>query len=332
MWNARLLMDKSLSGLKIGFVGLGNMGRAMARHLHEAGACVVVWNRSDAPAEAVVAMGMKRVATLPELARETHDGVICINLTTTDVVEHVVFGAGGLFEGLSSGAMIIDFGTTGVPATKEFAKRIMWVDAPVSGGQVGAEAGDLTIMAGGTDAAFQRALPILQVVGERITHLGPAGSGQVTKLANQLIVAQTIDAVAQALRLAELAGLNSARVREALLGGFAESRILNLHGDRMVRRDFAPGGRAALQLKDVRLICELAESLGFKSPTLDNCRAQWEKFVELEGHGDLDHSGLFLLYETGKSEIREGKIRNPKSEIRNKSEGGKSENQERGRG
>lgn len=289
-------MTKPLSGNKIGFVGLGHMGRAMARHLHEAGA-EVVWNRSDAPAEAAVAMGMKRAATLPELAREIGDGVICINLTTTDVVDEVVFGEGGLLEGASAGAMIIDFGTTGVPETKKFAQRITWVDAPVSGGQVGAEAGDLTIMAGGTDAAFQRALPILQTVGKRITHLGPVGSGQVTKLANQLIVAQTIDAVAQALRLAELAGVDPAKVREALLGGFAESRILNLHGDRMVRRDFTPGGRSALQLKDVRLICELAESLGFKSPTLDNCRAQWEKFVHEEGHGEVDHSGLFLLYD-----------------------------------
>jgi 2-hydroxy-3-oxopropionate reductase len=290
-------MTESLSGQKIGFAGLGNMGRAMARHLHEAGAEVVVWNRSDAPAQAAVAMGMKRAATLPDLAREIGDGVICINLTTTDVVDEVVFGKGGLIEGLSASAMIIDFGTTGVPATKQFAERISWVDAPVSGGQVGAEAGDLTIMAGGTEAAFQRAVPILQAVGKRITHLGPSGAGQVTKLANQLIVAQTIDAVAQALRLAELAGLDSAKVREALLGGFAESRILNLHGDRMVRRDFKPGGRAALQLKDVRLICELAESLGFKSPTLDNCRAQWEKFVHEKGHGKVDHSGLFLLYE-----------------------------------
>jgi len=290
-------MPTSLTGHKIGFAGLGNMGRAMARHLHEAGAHVVVWNRSDAPAEAAVARGMKRAATLPELARAIGDGVICINLTTTDVVQQVVFGAGGLMEGLSSGAMIIDFGTTGVPETKEFAQRVAWVDAPVSGGQVGAEAGDLTIMAGGTDADFQRALPILQTVGKRVTHLGPVGSGQVTKLANQLIVAQTIDAVAQALRLAELAGVDSAKVREALLGGFAESRILNLHGDRMVRRDFKPGGRSALQLKDVRLICELAESLGFHSPTLDNCRAQWERFVNEEGHGEVDHSGLFMLYE-----------------------------------
>src|SRR4051812_7925798 len=290
-------MDKSLSAHTIGFVGLGNMGRAMARHLHEAGARAGGWDRRDAPAEAAVALGMQRAATLPELAREIGDGVICVNLTTTDVVEKLVFAQGGLVEGLSSGAMIIDFGTTGVPETKAFAQRIAWVDAPVSGGQVGAENGDLTIMAGGTDAHFARALPILQAVGRRITHLGPAGSGQVTKLANQLIVAQTIDAVAQALRLAELAGLDAARVREALLGGFAESRILQLHGDRMVRRDFAPGGRSALQLKDVRLICELAESLGFRSPTLDNCRAQWEKFVREQGHGEVDHSGLFLLYE-----------------------------------
>jgi 3-hydroxyisobutyrate dehydrogenase-like beta-hydroxyacid dehydrogenase len=297
IWNERLLMDKSLSGYKIGFVGLGNMGRAMARHLHEAGAHVVVWNRSDAPAEAAVALGMKRATTLPELAREIGDGVICINLTTTDVVEKLVFGADGLSEGLQPGALIIDFGTTGVPETKKFAERIAWVDAPVSGGQVGAEAANLTIMAGGTEASFQRALPILNILGQRITHLGPPGSGQVTKLANQLIVAQTIDAVAQALRLAELAGVDSAKVREALLGGFAESRILQLHGDRMVRRNFKPGGRSALQLKDVRLICELAESLGFHSPTLDNCRAQWEKFVNEEGLGEVDHSGLFLLYE-----------------------------------
>src|SRR5207244_2381229 len=152
------------------------------RHLHEAGAKVVVWNRSDPPAAAAVALGMKRAATLPELAREIGDGVICINLTTTDVVQKVVLRTGGLIEGLGPCTMIIDFGTTGVPETKEFAKHITWVDAPVSGGQLGAQAGDLTIMAGGTDAAFQRALPILQAVGKRITHLGPAGSGQVTKL------------------------------------------------------------------------------------------------------------------------------------------------------
>jgi 3-hydroxyisobutyrate dehydrogenase-like beta-hydroxyacid dehydrogenase len=152
-------------------------------------------------------------------------------------------------------------------------------------------------MAGGSDADFQRALPLFQVLGKNITHLGASGAGQVTKLANQLIVAQTIDAVAQALRLAELSGVDSALVRNALLGGFAESRILDLHGDRMVRRDFAPGGRAELQLKDVRLMSELADSVGLDSPTLRNSLAQWETFVHEKGHGDLDHSGLFRLYE-----------------------------------
>lgn len=290
-------MPPSLLGHKIGFVGLGNMGRANARHLHEAGAEVVVWNRSATPAEAAVAQGMKRSASLPELAREIGDGIICINLTMTDVVEQVVFGAGGLIEGLHEKALIIDFGTTGVPQTKAFAQRVNWVDAPVSGGQVGAEAASLTIMAGGSEVNFQRALPLFNVVGKNINHMGPSGSGQVTKLANQLIVAQTIDAVAQALRMAELSGVDSALVRKALLGGFAESRILDLHGDRMVRRDFAPGGRSTLQLKDVRLMCELAESVGLDSPTLRNSLAQWETFVHDKGHGELDHSGLFRMYE-----------------------------------
>ena len=290
-------MNKPLTGYKIGFVGLGNMGRANARHLHEAGAEVVVWNRSAAPAEAAVALGMKRAASLHELAREIGPGIICINLTMTDVVEKVVFGEGGLIEGLHPEALIIDFGTTGVPQTKAFASRVNWVDAPVSGGQVGAEAASLTIMAGGSEANFQRALPVFQVVGKNITHLGASGAGQVTKLANQLIVAQTIDAVAQALRLAELSGVDSALVRKALLGGFAESRILDLHGDRMVRRAFEPGGRATLQLKDVRLMCELADSVGLDSPTLKNSLAQWETFVHEKGFGDLDHSGLFRLYE-----------------------------------
>ncbi|MCX6850450.1 MAG: NAD(P)-dependent oxidoreductase [Verrucomicrobia bacterium] len=290
-------MSKPLTGHKIGFVGLGNMGRANARHLHAAGADVVVWNRSSAPAEAAVALGMRRASSLPDLAREIGPGIICINLTMTDVVESIVFGPGGLIEGLHPDALIIDFGTTGVPETKKWAERVKWVDSPVSGGQVGAEAATLTIMAGGNEENFQRALPIFQAVGKNITHLGPVGSGQVTKLANQLIVAQTIDAVAQALRLAELSGVDPALVRKALLGGFAESRILDLHGDRMVRRDFAPGGRATLQLKDVRLMSQLADSVGLDSPTLKNSLAQWEKFVHEKHLGDLDHSGLFRLYE-----------------------------------
>ena len=290
-------MEQPLIGHKIGFVGLGNMGRANARHLHEAGAEVVVWNRGAAPAEAAVALGMKRALTLPELARDVGPGIICINLTLTEVVERVVFGEGGLIEGLHPDALIIDFGTTGVPQTKAFASRVNWVDAPVSGGQVGAEAASLTIMSGGSEANVLRAMPLFQIVGKNITHLGPSGAGQVTKLANQLIVAQTIDAVAQALRLAELSGVDPALVRKALLGGFAESRILDLHGDRMVRRGFAPGGRAELPLKDGRRMGELAERVGLDSSTLKNSLTQWETFVHEKGFGDLDHSGLFRLYE-----------------------------------
>jgi 3-hydroxyisobutyrate dehydrogenase-like beta-hydroxyacid dehydrogenase len=240
---------------------------------------------------------MQRAANLSELAEEIGNGVICLNLTTTEVVRELVFGTGGLAQRLHPDALIIDFGTTGVPETREFAAKLQWVDAPVSGGQVGAEAATLTIMAGGSAPAFERALPVLRTVGTRVTHMGESGAGQVAKLANQLIVAQTIDAVAQAIRLAELSGVDPALVRDALLGGFAESRILDLHGRRMIERNFAPGGRAELQLKDVRLICELAESVGLNSPTLENCRNQWERFVHGAGHGNLDHSGLFKLYE-----------------------------------
>ncbi len=290
-------MSQHLSGYPLGFVGLGNMGRANARHLHAAGAQVIVWNRSPAPALEAEQLGMSRAQTLPELAQRVGPGIICINLTTSAVVEEVVFGPEGLHLGLHPDALIIDFGTTSVAKTQEFAQRVAWVDSPVSGGQVGAEAATLTLMVGGSEANVRRAMPVLQTVGKHITHLGPSGSGQVTKLANQLIVAQTIDAVAQALRLAELSGLDPALVRRALLGGFAESRILDLHGDRMARRDFVPGGRAELQLKDVRLMCELADTVGLDSPTLRNSLAQWERFVHEKGGGDLDHSGLFKLYE-----------------------------------
>ncbi|HBJ35341.1 MAG TPA: NAD(P)-dependent oxidoreductase [Planctomycetaceae bacterium] len=290
-------MAPRLQGHRIGFVGLGNMGGPMARHLFSAGADVIVWNRNPNRIQAAVDIGMRAAQSPAALATEVGPGIICINLTDTAVVESIVFGDDGLSKSLDPDAMIIDFGTTGVPATKRFAETISWVDAPVSGGQVGAEAATLSIMVGGDDEAVARALPILETVGKRVTHLGPSGSGQVTKLANQMIVAQTIDAVAQALRLVELAGVDAASARQAMLGGFADSRILDLHGDRIVHRNFVAGGRAALQLKDVRLICELAQSVGLDSPTLANSLERWIELVEHRGQGDLDHSGLFTLYE-----------------------------------
>lgn len=290
-------MASRLQGHRIGFIGLGNMGAPMACHLFHAGADMVVWNRNPQRMQAAVAAGMRAAQSPADLAKQVGPGIICLNLTDTAVVQSIVFGDDGLAASLDPEAMIIDFGTTGVPATQRFAESVSWVDAPVSGGQVGAEAATLSIMVGGNEANVARAMPILETVGRRVTHLGPPGSGQVTKLANQLIVAQTIDAVAQALRLVELAGVDAAVARQAMLGGFADSRILDLHGDRIVRRDFVAGGRAALQLKDVRLICELAQSVGLDSPTLANSLQRWIELVEQRGQGDLDHSGLFTMYE-----------------------------------
>ncbi len=287
----------SMEGLLIGYVGLGNMGLPGANHLKQASANLKVWNRSAGPAAQAASMGLAVAASLEELAEHASGGIVCLNLSNTEAVEQVVFGPGGLAGMVSPETLFVDFGTSSVSKTKEFAKKVRWLDAPVSGGQVGAQGATLSIMAGGNREDFDRALSVLQTVGKRVTHLGPSGAGQVAKLANQLIVAQTIDAVAQAIRLAELSGVDPALMREALLGGFAESRILQLHGDRMIRRDFAPGGRSELQLKDVRLICELAQAVGLESQTLENSRNQWERLVHQLGLGNLDHSGLFKLYE-----------------------------------
>lgn len=292
-------MSETLKGYKIGFIGLGNMGWPMACHLQDAGAEMTVWNRSEPRTRLAAERGMNVAADPGAVAEAVGGGVICLNLTHNEVVASVVDRIEPV---IASAAVVIDFGTTGYDETLAFAAAVgergsSWIDAPVSGGEVGAKAGNLTIMAGGKAEVFERVLPLLKVVGGKVTHMGNQGAGQVTKLANQLIVAQTIDAVAQALRMAELAGLDPALVREALRGGFAESRILDLHGDRMVRRDFAPGGRSELQLKDVRLMSALAERVGLHSTTLANSRALWEWFVHDLGHGNLDHSGLFKIYE-----------------------------------
>lgn len=295
---SNVLMNKheNLAGQRIGYIGLGNMGLPGARHLLAAGADLIVWNRTREKGRELVANGARWAESLQELAGYVRDGIVCLNLTHTHVVKEIVLGQSGLAKHLDSEALVIDFGTTSVEATKELAEQLNWLDAPVSGGQTGAEQANLTIMVGGSESHFERAKDLLHTVGKRVTRMGDSGAGQVTKLANQLIVAQTIDAVAQAIRMAELAGVDPSLVRNALLGGFAESRILQLHGERMINRSFEPGGRAELQLKDVRLICELARAIGFTSPTLDNCLSQWENLVESKGLGHIDHSGLFELY------------------------------------
>ena len=244
----------NLSGQTIGIVGLGLMGRPMGRNLMAAGARLVVHNRSPGPVGEMAADGAVP-ADSPRAVAEAAETVI-IMVADTAAVEAVISGADGVVAGVRPGSLVIDMGTTAFTATQEFARRVAdaggdYVDAPVSGGTVGAEAGALTIMAGGTEAAFQRAGPVFEVLGGRVTHVGGTGTGQVAKAANQVIVGLTIGAVAEALTLARRAGADPAKVRQALGGGFADSRILELHGQRMIDGDFRPGGRATIQRKDM---------------------------------------------------------------------------------
>jgi 3-hydroxyisobutyrate dehydrogenase-like beta-hydroxyacid dehydrogenase len=295
-------MSGPLQGQRIGFCGLGLMGRPMCRNLHEAGAALTVHNRTRATAEALAAElpGMQ-IADSPRDAAAA-DTVI-VNLADTAAVEQVVLGETppGIAAGVRPGLLVIDMGTTGVEATRRFAAAIaakggLYVDAPVSGGTVGAEAATLAIMCGGGDAAFARAKPILERLGKNITHCGGAGAGQVAKLANQMIVALTIGAVAEAFSLARHAGVDPAKVRQALMGGFAASRILELHGQRMVEGAFQPGGRAKLQRKDVVLALELARQVKATLPATELSLTLWDEMLA-KGWGDLDHSALYKLYE-----------------------------------
>lgn len=285
----------TLQGRRIGFIGLGLMGKPMARNLAAAGAEMWVHNRSQPSVDELVAEGMHRGGTPAALAAAC-DIVICM-LTDTPAVEKVILDAkDGIIAGLMPGTLVIDMSTTKVPATRAFAKAIedkggQYVDAPVSGGTIGAEAATLTIMAGGTDDAFARAEPVLDALGQKITHVGNVGAGQVAKAANQVIVGLNIGAVAEALTLAKHAGVDPARVREALGGGFADSRVLDVHGQRMVDDSFAPGARATVQRKDMDQALELACELGIDLPATALSRDLYDRLIA-SGGGDLDHAAL----------------------------------------
>lgn len=287
-----------LTGLDAGVIGLGLMGRPMALNLHRAGARVTVHNRSRGPVEALVAAGLEPAETPRAVARAAD--TIILMVSDTPAVEAVLAGPEGVIEGLRPGSLVIDMGTTEVPATRRLAALVRaaggdYLDAPVSGGQIGAETATLTIMAGGTETAFARALPVFRVLGQRITHVGETGAGQIAKAANQLIVGLTIGAVAEALTLAEAAGADPARVREALEGGFAWSRVMELHGRRMIEGDFRPGAKVATQLKDLRQADELAAACGLDLPALKLNRALYQRLAD-RGEGDLDHSALIRLF------------------------------------
>lgn len=231
-------------------------------------------------------------------------------LTDAEAVEEVIFGAGGNSEGLANnlrpGSLLIDMGTTSVLKTRAFATKLgmsgsEWVDAPVSGGTTAAESGTLTIMVGGSDQAFQQALPWLQILGERITHVGDTGAGQIAKSANQMIVGLTIAAVAEAFTLANANGVEPEKIREALFGGFAHSRILELHGERMIKNDFQARAKCSIQRKDIKEAIELASASNCNLPSLETNLKLWDYMIE-ENMGDLDHSALLLAISGQKKE------------------------------
>jgi 2-hydroxy-3-oxopropionate reductase len=283
---------------KVGFIGLGIMGRPMALNLIKAGYSVGVLSQSKA-ADELVKAGAQVFSTSKELAAQSD--IIITMLPDSPDVEQVVSGIDGVLEGIQPGALFIDMSTI-APSTARMIyqqmqeKGVEALDAPVSGGQVGAESASLSIMVGGTEEAFNRALPLFQAMGKNIVHIGEPGAGQTTKACNQMIVGITIQAVAEAFALAEKAGVDLEKMRSVLLGGFAQSRILDLHGKRMIDRNFAPGFKIKLHKKDMGIALKSGEELSVPLKATAQVAEQMETAVE-QGNGELDHSSLLLLLE-----------------------------------
>ncbi|CAN7255250.1 NAD(P)-dependent oxidoreductase [Aminobacter aminovorans] len=280
---------------RIGFVGTGIMGGHMARRLAEAEFPVMAWNRSSAKSEALAPYGVSTASSADEVARDA-DIVICM-LSSGPVCDEVLFGKGGVVAAMVPSTTLVVMSSIPVATAQDQAaqakqKGIRYVDAPVSGGETGAREGTLAIMAGGAEATVHELIPVLTHLG-RVTHVGPAGSGSLAKLANQLIVASNICAVAEALLLAERGGASPARVREALSGGFADSTVFRQHGRRMIESDFEPGGPAKYQVKDTGTALELAGSLGLHLPVATEVDRIFRSLVD-HGGGDLDHSAAIL--------------------------------------
>ena len=280
--------------LHIAVLGIGRMGLPMAQRLCQAGYTVHAWNRSPGKAQALVPLGAKVHPQVQDAVRQA-DVVISL-LESGPVVTHVLFELGAA-EAMRAGCLMIDMASIKPAEARDHAARLQalgvaHLDAPVSGGTVGAEAGTLAIMVGGQAHDFEQAKEILQVLG-KATHVGPHGSGQLAKLANQMIVGITIGAVAEALLLCAKGGADMTKVREAIVGGFAQSRILELHGQRMIERDFAPRARMTVQLKDMRNALDTAASLDFEAPITSLFEQLYAQAID-HGLSDLDHSGLFV--------------------------------------
>ena len=284
---------------RIGFIGLGIMGKPMAMNLLAAGYALTVHSRSPGPVDEVAAAGATRASGAAEVATAS-DFTITMLPDTIDV-ELVLTGEDGVLEGVAAGALVIDMSSIDPAPTRRFAETfatrdVAMLDVPGSGGERGAIDGTLSIMIGGEPDAVARAMPIFEVLGKTIVHVGPSGAGQVTKACNQLVVAATIEAVAEALLLAERSGVDPAKVREALLGGFAGSKILEVHGQRMLDRAFDPGFRIRLHRKDARIVQEAAAETRTPIPSFAVVASQLQRALD-DGDGELDHSGLYVELE-----------------------------------
>jgi len=282
----------------IGFIGLGIMGRPMAGHLQAAGHTLFLHDIGALP-QALLDGGAIGCASGKDVASKAE--IVILMVPDTPHVEAVLFGKDGVAEGLSAGKIVIDMSSISPIATKEFAAKINalgcdYLDAPVSGGEVGAKEASLTIMVGGPDKAFETVRPLFEKMGKNVTLVGGTGDGQTTKVANQIIVALTIEAVGEALLFASKAGADPARVRKALMGGFASSRILEVHGQRMVDRKFDPGFRIELHQKDLNLALQGAKSLQISLPNTATCQ---ELFNSCAAHGGSkwDHSAMVRALE-----------------------------------
>jgi len=284
---------------KIGFIGLGIMGRPMAGHLQAGGHELYLVRHRAALPPALLAGGAVACSTPKEVAQQAD--IVILMLPDTPDVESVLFGEEGVAEGLTADKLVIDMSSISPIATKTFATRIRelgceYLDAPVSGGEMGAKAATLTIMVGGSEQAFARAQPLFELLGKNVTLVGDSGAGQTCKVANQIVVALTIEAVAEALLFSSKAGVDPARVREALMGGFAGSKILEVHGERMIKRMFEPGFRIALHQKDLGLALSGARALGLSLPNTATAQELFNACSARDG-ADLDHSALVTALE-----------------------------------
>ena len=291
------------TSLKLGFIGLGIMGAPMALHLVNAGHQLYV-NTVGTPPDSIASSSAKACASAEEVTRNAD--IIFTMVPDTPDVEAVLFGANGIAAAMKAGGggvrkIVVDMSSISPIATKAFAKKINalgadYIDAPVSGGEVGAKAASLTIMCGGDEAVFAKVRPLLELMGKNITLVGGNGDGQTTKVANQIIVALNIAAVGEALLFASKAGADPAKVRQALMGGFASSRILEVHGERMIKRTFEPGFRIRLHQKDLGLALQGARELGVALPQTAGA-AQLMQACAANGMADLDHSALVKALE-----------------------------------